>query len=230
MNDKTMPTEEVRRELRTVLDHVQGGGSVTVTRSGKAVARIVPVVSPPVTSDTTKFMDRMGAIAEAYRTPGTNDGTLPAYIGNIVRESVQRATAVGHKTVWANGDDVLRIDGVPHSIFVFVTYSPDRVKAVEALLREHGHLCKTDLGVMTPEDRAKPFVAHPKLGDRWGGLTPEQWAMVPVGSKVDFKDEADGGLLKVSPDGWDHTDGRTICVSDDWINDDRIITHLPEPK
>lgn len=41
--DKSYNSRDARTNWRDVLDFVQGGGSVTITRSGKAVARVVPV-------------------------------------------------------------------------------------------------------------------------------------------------------------------------------------------
>lgn len=80
-------------------------------------------------------------------------------------------------------------------------------------------------------------IAQPKLGDRWGSLTPEQWGMVPVGTVVDWPSgEEDGGWRKFDADAW-----RSITVAGGeephigpavagGIAGDRIITHLPETK
>jgi len=58
--DKTYNSRDARTNWRDVLDLVQGGGSVTVTRSGKAVARIVPVpeVGPVAVEGTVEMIER----------------------------------------------------------------------------------------------------------------------------------------------------------------------------
>jgi prevent-host-death family protein len=58
--DKTYNSRDARTNWRDVLDLVQGGGSVTVTRSGKAVARVVqvPEVGPVAVEGTAEMIER----------------------------------------------------------------------------------------------------------------------------------------------------------------------------
>lgn len=64
------------------------------------------------------------------------------------------------------------------------------------------------------------------VGDRWGDLTPEQRAGVPVGARVDHPDDPDGGWTKIEDNIWNDAEGRGP-VQDDTIVDGRVITHLP---
>jgi prevent-host-death family protein len=151
MNDKTMPTEEVRRELRTVLDLVQAGGSVTVTRSGKPVARIIPI--------------------ERCSCHGVEDCPIP--------EASDAAVVVGK----------------------LLSMCADA----------------SDMAV--------------RVGDRWGSLSEEQRASLPVGARVDHPVDPDGGWIKVG-ERWNHADGRSVGAHHSTIDTcpNRIITHIPEGK
>lgn len=68
----TYSSRDARTKWRDVLDAVQAGETITVTRSGKVVARIVPVVDPlPMASSadaaTVKVGDRWGDLTEGQR-------------------------------------------------------------------------------------------------------------------------------------------------------------------
>lgn len=58
--DKSYNSRDARTNWRDVLDFVQGGGSVTITRSGKAVARIVAVtgVAPVAVEIAAEMIER----------------------------------------------------------------------------------------------------------------------------------------------------------------------------
>lgn len=75
-------------------------------------------------------------------------------------------------------------------------------------------------------------VVAPKIGDRWGDLTPEQWAMVPVGAKTEWAGLGNPvTITKTRKSHWVYDDGDPIPLTDGLIADNRIIVHLPtDPK
>jgi prevent-host-death family protein len=155
MNDKTMPTEEVRRELRTVLDLVQAGGSVTVTRSGKPVARIIPI--------------------ERCSCHGVEDCPIP--------EASDAAVVVGK----------------------LLSMCADA----------------SDMAV--------------RVGDRWGSLSEEQRAGLPVGTVIGIAGRSgpeSSRTLRADGFWWDDSAPDDACRAVDGpsLIDARIITHIPEGK
>jgi hypothetical protein len=77
-----------------------------------------------------------------------------------------------------------------------------------------------------------PMVTPPKVGDRWGDLSPEQRAMVPVGSEVTI---ADSGFRTTKDDrGWYGDAPRSPWLDgycDSILHPNHIITRIgPAPK
>ena len=73
-------------------------------------------------------------------------------IGDVVREAMRRALAIGHKTAWAGGADVFQQDGVSLPFFALVTINTEKAALAEAVFRREGLLCDTDLGVVNVND------------------------------------------------------------------------------
>lgn len=77
-------------------------------------------------------------------------------------------------------------------------------------------------------------IVPPKVGDRWGDLTPEQRAMVPVGSEV-FHSASVSTHRKLAPDKWgDYAahDNRNEAAEGTWycLGEEVVITRLgPAP-
>ena len=87
------------------------------------------------------------------------------HISHVVEEAVTRAMGIDHRTVWAHGEDALRLDGVPLPVFVFVSWRPETVVEAMRVLCEAGLLCDRDLGTL-----AGPMVASaPPLPARGPG-------------------------------------------------------------
>ena len=70
---KELTSVEAKTNFGSVLDAVEGGEEVLVTRNGRQVARIVPVDSPALTK--AEAVERLGAFASG-RTLGKLDWRL----------------------------------------------------------------------------------------------------------------------------------------------------------
>ena len=79
--------------------------------------------------------------------------------------------------------------------------------------------------------RVVPVVGPAKVGDRWGDLTPEQQAGVPVGAIIAIRDHDGtlwGGRVKRGPDAWSDFSGTANTKKTDAaLFSDRILTHIP---
>jgi antitoxin (DNA-binding transcriptional repressor) of toxin-antitoxin stability system len=89
-----------------------------------------------------------------------------------------------------------------------------------ALITRHGKVMAR-LTPVAPESASLGV----RVGTRWGDLTPEQRAGVPVGTRAAWPDGGD--VIVKHADGWYYEDDPED-PSDGRLDDRRIITHLPE--
>lgn len=73
-------------------------------------------------------------------------------------------------------------------------------------------------------DPEAPAIVPPTVGDRWGDLSPQQKALVPVGSEMRWKDRA---VERADSGRWiDHRYGGSYTDEGGDLDDDNVITRL----
>ena len=71
--EKTIPASEANRAFSRILREVAGGGSFVVTSHGRAVARIVPAVSPEREAARQRLLDHLRSLPVMHAGPFDRD-------------------------------------------------------------------------------------------------------------------------------------------------------------
>ncbi len=72
----------------------------------------------------------------------------------------------------------------------------------------------------------------PPIGTRWGDLSPEQRASLPVGTVIRVDDWPSDDLFKRRPGAWKRVRGKrnSGLITEAAVNRDRRILSYPEPS
>jgi prevent-host-death family protein len=86
--DGTVGAYEAKTHLSALLDRVERGETVTITRKGRPVARLVPAVEPALAptppAEASRLVERFRALREELRAGGVRPFT-PEEIVDLVR-------------------------------------------------------------------------------------------------------------------------------------------------